>query len=53
MEGQAKIDPIKAKQNRVDILESLRTLSPASIAQLAQAANRLVQDEKAEEAVDA
>ncbi len=36
------VGPIESKQNRVEILESLRVLSPEGIAKLAEAARHLV-----------
>lgn len=45
MASNEMITPVESKGNRIDILESLRVLSPEGVAALAQAARQLVENE--------
>ncbi len=48
MATQERLDPLATKQDRLDILDALRRLSPEGIAGLAQAAKALIESQEAE-----
>lgn len=53
MASPEQLTSVQMKQHRLDILESLRSLSPEGVVALADAAKRLIEQESTEEALNA